>query len=552
MPRVDEIQVFCIYSHQDRALRDELVKHLELLRQSLLIRAWHDGELTGGQDWQQEIETQLRDAHVILLLVSIDFLNSDFVRQHELPVALERHKKGEALVIAVIMQPVQWAQSGLDFLQTLPEGLRPVVLWSPQDLAYVNICEGILAAVLVWQGRKVPGIPTVRPTAVRRRVVDLALSRRVPIGNTTILAVMVRRADEGGLRAVLDADPSLGLSPEQLESANSFPLEFPRGADGFLTSLDLTIAIESEDFSCRAPHKTLPVSPKGDSAACVFLLEAKHDGPLVLLVKIVHADKMLLARVLRAEGVTEAVFEPVVEEVPCREVSEEAPPTETFFQPIVEMPPAPPDRPFYATPPRAPIQQPPFLAGRTGAILASVLLLFVILGAWYLRRNRPTPVDVATSRPPADSTAPAQPEAPPPAAQPAIPAIPAPTPALPLSALPANYQLCAFGSGSRVLSIRGFLSLSQLPNGLQAKCGYTGTGQTYDITIHWQLSGETRAESTMTTSVAAGDAVSVASSGTQWAYNGPLAPGVIQVTVRSVRRSDGRENSWTGTAQLTR
>ncbi|HEX5227190.1 MAG TPA: toll/interleukin-1 receptor domain-containing protein, partial [Bryobacteraceae bacterium] len=174
MPRVDEIKVFCSYSHQDRALRDELVKHLELLRQAMLIQTWHDGELTGGQDWQQEIETHLRDAHVILLLVSIDFLNSSFVRDHELPVALERHKSGDALVIPVIMRPVSWGQSGLDFLQTLPDGLKPVVLWAPQDLAYVNVCEGLFAAVMVWQGRKVPSKPMPAPsTAVRRRVVDL-------------------------------------------------------------------------------------------------------------------------------------------------------------------------------------------------------------------------------------------------------------------------------------------------------------------------------------------------------------------------------------------
>src|SRR5580704_16993479 len=166
MPHVDELRVFCSYSHQDRPLRDELVKHLELLRESLLIRAWHDGDLTGGQEWQAEIEGHLRDAHVILLLISIDFLRSEFVRDHELPIALERHKAGDALVIPVILRPVPWSQAGLDFLQALPEGLRPVVLWTPQDLAYVNICVGLFAAVLVWQGRKSPPAnPMVRSTA---------------------------------------------------------------------------------------------------------------------------------------------------------------------------------------------------------------------------------------------------------------------------------------------------------------------------------------------------------------------------------------------------
>lgn len=592
MPRVEEIRIFCSYSHQDRALRDELVKHLELLRQSLLIRAWHDGELTGGQDWQQEIEEHLRDAHVILLLVSIDFLASQFVREHELPVALERHKKGDALVIPVIMRPVPWNQSGLDFLQTLPDGLRPVVLWSPQDLAYVNICEGLFAAVMVWQGRKVPTTPIVRPTAVRRRVVDLALSRRVPVGKATILAVMIRRVGEGGLRAVLEADPSLGVAPEAVESSSSFPLEFPRGADGRLSSLDLTIEIESEDFACRAPQKTLPVPPQGDSAVCVFLLEAKHTGPLVLVVNVSHLGKMLLTRVMRSEGVAEAAaFQPAVEELACHELGEDDEATQTSAQPVAYAP----ERPVYATP-SAPPARKPFLVGKTAAILASALLLFAILGAWYLSRGRHQSQELAStaqpqsgtasgaapavasppaaqpaapaagsapavgSSPPLDNLASppavAQPAVPPPpvasAPQPVTPAVPPPTPAPSLAGLPANYQLCAFASGSRVLSIRGFVSLAQLTNGISARCGFTGTGQTYEVTIHWQLAGDTRAESTQTTTVTAGDAVSVASSGPQWAYSGPLAPGVLQVSVRSVRRSDGHENTWTGVVQLTR
>lgn len=606
MPRVDEIKVFCSYSHQDRPLRDELVKHLELLRQAMLIQTWHDGELTGGQDWQQEIENHLRDAHVILLLVSIDFLNSSFVREHELPVALERHKRGDALVIPVIMRPVSWAQSGLDFLQTLPDGLKPVILWAPQDLAYVNVCEGLFAAVMVWQGRKVPSRPLPAPsTSVRRRVVDLALSRRVPVGKATILAVMVRRVGEGGLRAVLEADPSLGLAPETVESSNSFPLEFPRAPDGKLSSLDLTIGIETEDFACRAPQKTLPVPAKGDSAVCVFLLEAQRTGPLVVVVNISNAGKMVLTRVLRSEGVAEAAFQPAVEEVPCLDIGEEPEPTLTSVQPVSyatpsfpsspSIPAAPPPEPvaYQPAPPSAPAARKPFLVNRTAAMLASALLLFAVLGAWYVNRgpkpaadgavalNSPPPDAVATggggpgsspspgtpptaggggggpapsaqppvasAQPPVTSAAPPDPVASSP--QP-VPATPAPAPSTPAVALPANYQLCAFASGMRILSIRGFLSIAQLGNGLQARCGYTGTGQTYDVTIQWQLSGVTRNNSSQIATVAAGNAVSVASSGPQWAYTGPLTPGVISVTVRSVRRSDGRENSWTGTAQL--
>jgi serine/threonine protein kinase len=319
--RIGEIEVFCSYSHEDRPLRDELVKHLELLRESLLIRAWHDGELTAGQDWQCEIEDHLRGADIILLLVSVDFLASQFVRTQELPVALQRHKDGEALVIPVVLRPVPWEQSGLDFLQALPDKVRPVVLWSPHDLAYVNICEGLLSAVLVWQGRrKPPASGSTRSSAVRRRVLDLALPRRVPVRKATIFVVMVRRVGEHGLRAILEVDNRFGVSPEEVESSKSFPLEFARNEEGRLSPLDLTIAVESGDFLCQAPRKNLMVPPQGDSPICVFLLEAQHAGPLVLIVEISSRGRTILTQALRSEGVSHTPFEPVVDEFACFEV----------------------------------------------------------------------------------------------------------------------------------------------------------------------------------------------------------------------------------------
>jgi TIR domain len=565
MPRVDEIRVFCSYSHQDRPLRDELVKHLELLRESLLIRAWHDGELTGGQDWQQEIEGHLRDAHVILLLISIDFLRSEFVRDHELPIALERHKAGDALVIPVILRPVPWSQAGLDFLQALPEGLRPVVLWSPQDLAYVNICEGLFAAVLVWQGRKSPpAIPMVRSTAVRRRVVDLALSRRAPVRKATILAVMVRRVGEGGLRAVLEADDSLGVTPEEVESSDSFALEFPRKEDGRLAPLDLTIAVDSRDFSCRAPQKILPVPPRGDSAVCVFLLEANHLGPLVLVVDISYSGKVLLSRVLRSEGVSEAPFQPAVEELPCLELSEEAAALDSLLLPAlatIAYPASPGHEVTIAyAPPPPPAARKPFPLRTAGMAAASLLLLASVFGTWYAKKGARQPAAAVSSArqpeaveqsgpvaaPSAEPALPSEPAAPPASAEPTSPSSPSkPAP-------PPNYVLCAFGSGTTVFGAPRTLTLAQIMNGLRANCGFSGTGETYDVTVHWQFTGETRAESSATTSLAVGDAASVGTSGPQWAFGGPMEPGLVQVTVDSVRRSDGRMNTWTGVVRLTR
>jgi len=400
MTKVDQIQVFCSYSHRDRELRNELAKYLQLLQDSLLIQAWHDGEISAGQDWRREIDDHLAGADVILLLVSIDFLDSEFVRKYELPAALERHRNGTALVIPVLLRPVPWKLSRLSSLQALPRDLRPVIEWIPPELAYVNICEGLFSAVLAWRAQTVPPQPAAprRSTNVRRRVLDLAISRRVPVGKATFLAVMVRRVGERGLRAVLETNDRYGIRPEEVESGDSFPLEFPRRADGQLSSLDLTIEVVSGDFRCRDPRKNLSVPPRGDSPICVFLLEAVRAGPVRVTVEVTYRGSIIRTHVLGSEGVPGAApFEPTVEEIPGFEgAADDDRPTQMLLpKPASSFPANPQAQPApspewvestsgsYSAPASVRASRP-----RTFVLILAGLLVVLALGAlaWYLQR----------------------------------------------------------------------------------------------------------------------------------------------------------------------
>ena len=91
--------VFYSYAHEDEALRDELEKHLSLLQRQGTITAWHDRQITPGTDWQREIDQHLDKASLILLLISPDFLASDYCYTIEMQRALERHRAGKARVI---------------------------------------------------------------------------------------------------------------------------------------------------------------------------------------------------------------------------------------------------------------------------------------------------------------------------------------------------------------------------------------------------------------------------------------------------------------------
>ena len=98
------LEVFYSYSHKDEALRDELEKHLALLKRQGLITNWHDRRIGAGDEWRDQIDAHARSAQIILLLISADFLASDYCYDVEMKLALERHAAHEAVVIPIILR----------------------------------------------------------------------------------------------------------------------------------------------------------------------------------------------------------------------------------------------------------------------------------------------------------------------------------------------------------------------------------------------------------------------------------------------------------------
>jgi hypothetical protein len=98
----DSISIFISYSHRDDGLRQELDTQLSSLRRQGLISVWHDRWILAGQEWAREINHNLNDADLILLLISPDFIASDYCYDIEMKRAVERHEAGEAIVIPII------------------------------------------------------------------------------------------------------------------------------------------------------------------------------------------------------------------------------------------------------------------------------------------------------------------------------------------------------------------------------------------------------------------------------------------------------------------
>lgn len=142
------IKVFFSYSHKDERFREQLETHLSMLKREGLIKPWHKRMITAGDEWKGQIDEHLDTADIVLLLITANFLASDYCYNIQMIRAIERHKIGEALVLPIILTPVEgWEHSPFAKLQLLPEDGKPVTKWDNRNEAYTNIAQGIRRAI---------------------------------------------------------------------------------------------------------------------------------------------------------------------------------------------------------------------------------------------------------------------------------------------------------------------------------------------------------------------------------------------------------------------
>ena len=141
--REEPIRVFISYAHKDERFRLALEPHLKLIQRQGLIATWHDRLIKPGTEWKDVIDANLEQARIVLLLISSDFIASDYCYEIEMTRALERHEKKEAVVIPIIIRDVNWGKAPFAKLQALPKDAKAVDLWPNKDTAWRNVAEGI-------------------------------------------------------------------------------------------------------------------------------------------------------------------------------------------------------------------------------------------------------------------------------------------------------------------------------------------------------------------------------------------------------------------------
>ncbi len=167
---VAPLSLFISYAHEDESLLQRLETHLSPLRRQGIIDDWHDRQILAGNDWAQDIDQHLESASIILLLISPDFLASDSCYDVILQKALARQQAGKAIVIPILLRPVDREASPFAHLQSLPHNGKPIKSWDDTDEAFVTIARELRAVIKQWSSSSAnTGAVSRLPDAFARR-----------------------------------------------------------------------------------------------------------------------------------------------------------------------------------------------------------------------------------------------------------------------------------------------------------------------------------------------------------------------------------------------
>ncbi len=145
--RAGAINIFYSYAPKDEELRAELAKRLKLMKRQGLIDDFYAGDISAGSAEREEASKHLEAADIILLLVSPDFIDSDYLYEQEMERAMERKRTGKARVIPILLISIDWENTPFSGLVPLPRNRKPISTWKDRDQALYEVATEIRRVV---------------------------------------------------------------------------------------------------------------------------------------------------------------------------------------------------------------------------------------------------------------------------------------------------------------------------------------------------------------------------------------------------------------------
>lgn len=267
------------YERRDERLRNELEKHLSSLRNQGYISDWHNRQIVAGKEWAREVDEHLNTANIILLLVSPDFMASDYCNDVEVKRAMERHEAREARVIPIILRPVDWHDAPFGKLQALPGNGKSVSSWQNTDEALYHVAQEIRKAIELLPAEK-------------NHISTTSRSSSSPSSSIT------RAENTNGLER--PATVMLSYAREDAAEVNYLQLQLKvRGVRAWRDVTDLPLGGATEDEIVQAIENVadafvLHITPHSLKSAFVWNIEIptalkrRERDPLFKIVPVLH------------------------------------------------------------------------------------------------------------------------------------------------------------------------------------------------------------------------------------------------------------------------
>jgi hypothetical protein len=153
------ITVFCAYARIDEPFQQALAEHLDHLKHDGFTFEWYHRPVSTEIDWTSAFDSRINTSSIILVLLSSDLFLSDYCYSREMQCACERHALQEALVIPLLLHPVDWQGTPLAQLQTQLLRIAPTIRWSPQGEDFLHLVHCIQTAIQDFQQAAPSSVP---------------------------------------------------------------------------------------------------------------------------------------------------------------------------------------------------------------------------------------------------------------------------------------------------------------------------------------------------------------------------------------------------------
>jgi len=138
--------VYVSYEREDDASGKRLKTVFKPIEQQIGCRIWSQQDVLPGAKWQRAMADHLRQAFLLVPLVSSDWLASNRC-QAELSAALQLQQAGQLRIVSVLLRPCMWDYSPVRSFPVLPSNGKEITRWPNQDKAWMDVQSGLIKVV---------------------------------------------------------------------------------------------------------------------------------------------------------------------------------------------------------------------------------------------------------------------------------------------------------------------------------------------------------------------------------------------------------------------